>query len=204
MSRQRVSPDSTYKLYSALAALDAGVISPEKNSLSWDHTDYPFASWNQDQTLISAMESSVNWYFQRLDQKLGSAAVQRNLKRIGYGNADISGGLSSFWLESTLKISPLEQTALLRDLDQNRLGYSRESVDAVRHSIKLSAGTGRVLYGKTGTGRVDGRDKNGWFIGFLKTKDNTYYFTLRLQGEDNASGQEAAKTALEIIGTLSL
>lgn len=204
MSRQRVSPDSTYKLYSALAALDAGVISPKKNSLSWDHTDYPFASWNRDQTLISSMESSVNWYFQRLDQKLGLAAVQRNLKRIGYGNADISGGLSSFWLESTLKISPLEQTALLRDLDQNRLGYSRESVDAVRHSIKLSAGTGRVLYGKTGTGRVDGRDKNGWFIGFLKTKDNTYYFTLRLQGSNHASGQEAAKTALEIIETLSL
>ncbi|MBS7007728.1 BlaR1 family beta-lactam sensor/signal transducer [Anaerostipes sp.] len=204
MSRRRVSPDSTYKIYSALAALDAGVISPQKTSLSWDHKTYPYSSWNHDQTLDSAMESSVNWYFQKLDQKLGKTSVQNNLKRIGYGNEDISGGISSFWLESSLKISPLEQVMLLRDFDQNRLGYSKETVATVRNSMKLSSAPGHVLYGKTGTGRVDGCDINGWFIGFLKTKDNTFYFALRLQGADNASGQEAAKTALKIIGSMSL
>lgn len=204
MSRKRVSPNSTYKIYSALSALDAGVISPEKTNLSWDHKKYPFPSWNQDQTLKSAMESSVNWYFQTLDQKLGKTAMQKNLKRISYGNQNISGGMTSFWLESSLKISPLEQVMLLRDFDQNHFGYSKETVNAVRDSIRLSSSHGRMLYGKTGTGRVDGRDRNGWFIGFLKTKDNTYYFALRIQGEDNASGQKAAKAALKIIETLSL
>ncbi len=118
MSRQRVSPDSTYKIYSALAALDAGVISPGKSEIAWDQKQYPFSSWNKDQTLDSAMSSSVNWYFQTLDKKLGKTELQKTLRRIRYGNEDISGGITSFWLESSLKISPLEQVILLRDFDQ--------------------------------------------------------------------------------------
>ena len=77
MSRQRVSPDSTYKIYSALAALDAGVISPGKSEIAWDQKQYPFSSWNKDQTLDSAMSSSVNWYFQTLDKKLGKTELQK-------------------------------------------------------------------------------------------------------------------------------
>lgn len=204
MSRQRVSPDSTYKIYSALAAMDAGMISPEKTDLPWDKKQYPFSSWNRDQSLNSAMKSSVNWYFQRLDTSLGKTALKKHIRRIGYGNENISAGISSFWMESSLKISPLEQVMLLRDFDQNRFGYSKETVDAVRDSIRLSEDSGRTLYGKTGTGNVDGHDINGWFIGFLKTKNNTFYFALRIQGDDNASGKEAAKAALSIIDSLSL
>ena len=204
MSRQRVSPDSTYKIYSALAALDAGVISPGKTEIAWDQKQYPFSSWNKDQTLDSAMSSSVNWYFQTLDKKLGKTALQKTLRRIRYGNEDISGGMTSFWLESSLKISPLEQVMLLRDFHQNRLGCSEKAATAVRNSIRLSGGPGRILYGKTGTGNIDGHDINGWFIGILKTKDNTYCFALRIEGRDGASGKEAAQTALKIIRSLSL
>ncbi|WP_301590850.1 penicillin-binding transpeptidase domain-containing protein [Anaerostipes faecis] len=204
MSRQRVSPDSTYKIYSALAALDAGVISPGKSEIAWDQKQYPFSSWNKDQTLDSAMSSSVNWYFQTLDQRLGKTALKKTLRRIRYGNEDISGGITSFWLESSLKISPLEQVMLLRDFDQNRLGCSEKTARAVRNSIRLNCGPGRILYGKTGTGCIDGHDINGWFIGILKTKDNTYCFALRIKGRDGASGKEAAQTALKIIRSLSL
>lgn len=204
MSRQRVSPDSTYKIYSALAALDAGVISPGKTEIAWDQKQYPFSSWNKNQTLDSAMSSSVNWYFQTLDKKLGKTALQKTLRRIRYGNEDISGGITSFWLESSLKISPLEQVMLLRDFHQNRLGCSEKAATAVRNSIRLSGGPGRILYGKTGTGNIDGHDINGWFIGILKTKDNTYCFALRIEGRDGASGKEAAQTALKIIRSLSL
>ena len=47
----RVSPDSTYKIYDALFALEEGIISPDASGLAWDGTLYPFESWNQDQTL---------------------------------------------------------------------------------------------------------------------------------------------------------
>ena len=93
---------------------------------------------------------------------------------------------------------------LLRDFDQNRLGCSEKTARAVRNSIRLNCGPGRILYGKTGTGCIDGHDINGWFIGILKTKDNTYCFALRIKGRDGASGKKAAQTALKIIRSLSL
>ena len=74
------------------------------------------AAWNHDQTLASAMRHSVVWYFQRVATGIGEERMQRELDRIGYGNRDISGGLTRFWLQSSLKISPREQVGLLRAL----------------------------------------------------------------------------------------
>ena len=42
--------------------------------------------------------------------------MQARLSRLGYGNADISSGLDSFWLGGSLRISPREQVALLARL----------------------------------------------------------------------------------------
>ena len=110
----RVAPNSTYKIYDSLFALDAGIISPENSQIAWDHTDYPFEAWNADQTLSSAMASSVNWYFQSLDNQLGKTALQSYVQSIEYGNENITGELSSYWMESTLKISPVEQVEIGR------------------------------------------------------------------------------------------
>ncbi|MDQ7862457.1 penicillin-binding transpeptidase domain-containing protein [Peribacillus frigoritolerans] len=48
-STLRISPDSTYKIYSALFALESNVISPEESKLSWDGTKQPYEAWNMDQ-----------------------------------------------------------------------------------------------------------------------------------------------------------
>ncbi len=32
---------------------------------------FPFPSWEADQDLNSAMQNSVNWYFQAIDSQLG-------------------------------------------------------------------------------------------------------------------------------------
>ena len=58
------------------------------------------------------MNSSVNWYFQALDAKLGKSNLQSYIEQIGYGNQNINGELSSYWMESSLKISPIEQVEL--------------------------------------------------------------------------------------------
>ena len=55
LARSRVSPDSTYKIFDALFALEEGVITPEHNFLPQPDESYPFEEWNQDQTLQSAM-----------------------------------------------------------------------------------------------------------------------------------------------------
>ena len=39
----RVAPDSTYKIYDSLFALDAGIITPENSQIEWDHTGLSFS-----------------------------------------------------------------------------------------------------------------------------------------------------------------
>ena len=102
----RVAPDSTYKIYDALFGLEENVITPEDSFIAWNGESYPFEAWNADQTLQSAMASSVNWYFQSVDEQLGTASVYDYIKEIGYGNENISGDFSTYWMESSLEISP--------------------------------------------------------------------------------------------------
>lgn len=196
----RTPPNSTYKIYDALLGLEEGVITPEDSFMAWDKTQYPFDAWNRNQDLTSAMGASVNWYFQNMDRQIGLSSVRRYVREIGYGNKDISADLSSYWMQSTLKISPVEQVKLLTDLCQNHFAFRPENIAAVKDSICLyssgdSSSENRKFYGKTGTGRVNGKDVNGWFIGFLENSGNTCFFAVNIQGEDGADGSKAAEIA---------
>lgn len=200
----RVSPDSTYKIYDALFALEEQIITPETSFLPWDQTTYPFAEWNRDQTLSTAMSASVNWYFQSLDKTLGKRTLQSYIQKIGYGNETIRGSLSSYWMESSLKISPVEQVEQLVALYQNTFHFSSENIQAVKNSIFLTSTSSGSLYGKTGTGRIDGKDTNGWFIGFVESSENTSFFAVNLHSKENATGSAAANIALSILSDLGI
>lgn len=200
----RVSPDSTYKIYDALFALEEGIITPDASLLAWDETVYPFKAWNQDQTLSSALSASVNWYFQELDRQMGTEAIRSHIREIGYGNEDISGGPDSYWLESSLKISPVEQVELLTDTYRNTFDFAPKNIQAVKDSLRLDASPSGTLYGKTGTGQVDGENVNGWFVGFTETADNTYFFAVNIHAESNASGSKAAEIALDVLDEMNI
>lgn len=195
----RVSPDSTYKIYDALFALEEGIISPDDSVLTWDGTLYPFESWNQDQTLASALSVSANWYFQELDRQMGTDVIRSHIREIGYGNEDISGSLDAYWMESGLKVSPIEQVELLTGMYRNTFDFAPENIRAVKDGLCLSSSPAGILYGKTGTGQVDGQNVNGWFVGFAETADNTYFFAVNIRAESNASGSSAAEIALDVL-----
>lgn len=197
LARQRISPDSTYKIFSALAALEMQYIQPDSSNLSWDGQVWPFAEWNQDQTLTTALQNSVNWYFQTLDEHIGLNALTKFYSDIEYGNHDLSGGVSEFWAESSLKISPLEQVELLKKLHTNEFHFQDKNVQAVKDALRISSSGKGVLYGKTGTGNVDGEYVNGWFIGYVESADATYFFAVNIQ-KNPSSGSDAEE---EIIPT---
>ncbi len=202
MAAARVSPDSTYKIYDALFALEEKVITPEESMLTWNRETYPFEAWNRDQTLQSAMASSVNWYFQTLDNTLGRDVLEAYIREIGYGNGTVGSDLSSYWMESSLKISPVEQVELLDALYRNTFGFAPENIQAVKDSMRLSSSSSGTLYGKTGTGQVEGKDINGWFIGFLETSENTYFFATNIQSESSATGSSAAEITFSVLSDL--
>ena len=200
----RVAPNSTYKIYDALFGLEEGVITPENSFIAWNGETYPFEAWNADQTLQSAMNSSVNWYFQAVDEQLGTSDVYSYVQEIGYGNENMSGDFSSYWMESSLEISPIEQVELLTKLQNNNYGFAPENINAVKDSICLSSSDAGTFYGKTGTGRVNGQDVNGWFIGYIETADNTYFFATNISADSDATGGNATEITMSILSDMNI
>ncbi|NBJ94662.1 BlaR1 family beta-lactam sensor/signal transducer [Parablautia muri] len=200
----RTAPNSTYKIYDALFGLEDGVIAPDDSFMAWDGTNYPFEAWNGNQDLLSAMQASVNWYFEEIDKQIGSSAIQSYIRKIGYGNENVNASLSSYWMQGILKISPVEQVELLTALQNNRFGFVPENVNAVKNSICLFSSEGQNFYGKTGTGRVDGQDVNGWFVGYIETAGNTYFFAANIQTAENATGSKASEISLSILSDMGI
>ncbi|AFC29550.1 regulatory protein BlaR1 [Paenibacillus mucilaginosus 3016] len=198
-STWRISPDSTYKIYSALFGLDSGVITGEHSDIPWNGEPSPYEAWNQDQNVYTAIKGSVSWYFRELDRQVGEDRLRAYLKRIGYGNTDLSGGLGRHWLESSLKISPVEQVQLLKALYTNGFGFQPDHIGTVKEAMKLAERDGARLYGKTGTGAVNGREISGWFVGCVESRGNAYFFAAHIQNKDHANGSTAAEMTLSIL-----
>ena len=200
----RTAPNSTYKIYDALFGLEEDVIAPDDSFMAWDGTAHPFEAWNGNQDLLSAMQSSVNWYFEEIDMKIGSSAIQDYIRKIGYGNEIVNANLSTYWMQGALKISPVEQVELLTSLHNNRFDFAPENINAVKNSICLFSSEDKNFYGKTGTGRVDGQDVNGWFVGLLETAGNTYFFATNIQAAENATGGKASEISLSILSHMGI
>ena len=92
----------------------------------------------------------------------------------------------------------------MTDLYHNRFGFTPENVNIVKDSICSYSSENRNFYGKTGTGRVDGQDVNGWFIGYIEINDDTYFFATNIQKDSEATGSKAAEITKTILSDLNL
>jgi beta-lactamase class D len=91
----RFLPASTFKVVNALVALETGVVAGPDEVIAWDGIDRGYGPWNQDHTLVTAMEHSVVWYYQEVARRSGRERMQQYVDLIGYGNQDISDGSAS-------------------------------------------------------------------------------------------------------------
>ncbi|HDD6572567.1 TPA: beta-lactam sensor/signal transducer BlaR1, partial [Staphylococcus aureus] len=159
-SRKRYSPDSTYKIYLALFGLDRHIISDKNSRMSWNHNHYPFDSWNKDQDLNTAIQNSVNWYFERISNQLSKNYTSDQLKQLNYGNKNL-GSYKAYWLEDSLKISNLEQVIVFKNMMEQNNHFSKKAKNQLSSSLLIKKNEKYELYGKTGTGIVNGKYNNG-------------------------------------------
>ncbi|OHQ78829.1 beta-lactam sensor/signal transducer BlaR1 [Staphylococcus sp. HMSC074C12] len=188
-SRKRYSPDSTYKIYLALFGLDRHIISDKNSRMLWNHNHYPFDSWNKDQDLNTAIQNSVNWYFERISNQLSKNYTSDQLKQLNYGNKNL-GSYKAYWLEDSLKISNLEQVIVLKNMMEQNNHFSKNEKKQLSSSLLIRKNENYELYGKTGTGIVNEKYNNGWFVGYVITNHDKYYFSTHLSDE-KASGENA-------------
>ncbi len=194
---KRSSPDSTYKIALTLNGLENNVISADSSTFEWDGVENPFAEWDRSHDLFSAMQYSVNWYFQRIDSFISNEERHKFLAKTGYGNQNTGWSKKAYWLENSLEISPLEQADFIRNVYNNSFGFDEKNVTAVLDSIRLSDN----VYGKTGTGNVWGQNVRGWFVGAAEFPDRTFFFALEMTGK-GADGITAQNTAINILNDI--
>jgi len=202
---ERYSPCSTFKIANSLIALNTGVSTGPGFFLKWNGVEYPISSWNRDQTMQSAFSNSVVWYYQEIARRIGAERMAEYVHKLNYGNCDTSGGITQFWLESTLRISADEQVDFVRRLWADKLPIGEVAQRMTRGLMVVSRGSdGRVLYGKTGTGGDAKANiaRLGWFVGCVEDGNGRVFFATRITGAPDASGAQARRITEAVLTRL--
>ncbi len=182
--RTRYSPASTFKIPNSLIGLETGVIRDQHFVIPWDSVHRNIEAWNRDHDLQSAIANSVVWYYQELARRVRENRMKELVEKIGYGNMDISGGIDRFWLGSTLEISADEQVDFLRRLYANALPFSVRSLNIVRDILVLVKTDRYTLRGKTGFTNFNDSHAVSWFVGYIETAQNVWFFACNVVSEN--------------------
>lgn len=218
---ERTLPASTFKIPNALIALDSGVLKDETTILKWDGVKRWNDDWNRDHALPTSMWYSVVWFYQSIAKEVGAERYRKYLNDFHYGNADPSGDVTMFWLNSTLLISPREEVDFLSAMYQGKLPVSARSVDIVKKILELRGDAKEhvrkrlpfvdqipenvILSGKTGSSVPDHKplgptDVVGWFVGSVERHGQRWVFASRIRSSDEKKiGPEAGRIAYEIL-----
>ena len=183
----QVTPASTFKIAISLMGYDSGFLQDTHTPLLPFREGYIDwrESWRHPTDPDKWMRESVVWYSQQVTQSLGKERFAAYTKRFQFGNADVSGdaendGLTLSWINSSLKISPLEQLTFLTKVVNRRLGVSQRAYDATAELTKYPhSPTGWDLHGKTGAAAGW-----GWYVGWASKGLRTFVFARLIQKDD--------------------
>lgn len=215
LAETRRSPCSTFKIVSSLIALENGIIVPEDSTRKWSGEVFWNENWNCDIDFNQAFHESCVWYFREVIDEIGQERMQEELDRLSYGNCDISDwegrlntnntnrALTGFWLESSLAISPKEQTEVMERIFGENSFYP-ETVRNELREVMLVEFPGEAdisVYGKTGMGKTDGITVDAWFSGFAETSGGNIYYCVYLGRTDdkNVTSTAAKEIAIRLV-----
>ena len=184
---ERFIPASTFKIFNSLAALESGAIKDENEIIKWDGVKRSYENWNQDLDMTKAFKYSAVWFYQELTQRIGYKKMKSDIKANHYGNENIDGGIDKFWLQGDLRISPEEQIGFIKDLYLNKVKFSKRTIDIVKKIMIYDQKDNYTLRAKTGWGEI--KDNSiGWFVGYVETNGNTYFFTTNVESKKPEEG----------------
>lgn len=215
LAGMRRSPCSTFKIISSLIALENGIVVPENSMRTWSGETFWNENWNHDIDFEEAFRVSCVWYFRQVADEIGAELMQEELDKLVYGNCDISDwegrlntnnnnrALTGFWIESSLLISPKEQTEAMERIFGNESVYSEEAREELKRVMLVTEENGAdiPIYGKTGMGKTEGIVVDAWFTGFAEKEGGNIYFCVYLGRTDgkNVSSAVAKEIAIRLV-----
>ena len=203
-AQTRFIPASTFKIPNSLIGLETGAISSVDEILPYGGGPQYMKSWERDMSLRDAIKVSNLSIYKELARRITLKRMQSNVKTLNYGNAKISNNIERFWLDGSLKISAIEQTAFLAKLANGTLPISAKTQTAVREISLLEQGKNWQLYGKTGWSNST-KPGTGWWVGWVKKDNKIYSFALNMnmsQIQDAEKRISLGKDSLKVLGIL--
>ncbi|MDX1348453.1 MAG: class D beta-lactamase [Thiomicrorhabdus chilensis] len=181
---RRFTAASTFKIPNTLIALEENVVTDQSSPFKWNGHHYGIASWNHDQTLQSAFQVSCVWCYQTIAQQVGIKAYRRYIQTMNYGKLNAGPlELTRFWLDGSLAINANEQIDVLKNV-YNRFYPFKDSSYETLNAIMLVKQTSEYsIYAKTGWA-TDKHPYIGWYVGWVQTKEDTWFFALNLDVEE--------------------
>ena len=176
------SPASTFKILNSLIALQTKVAPNENFILEWDGKDRGNELWNKSTDMKTAFRNSTVWYYQELASRIGEKKMKKYVRRSRYGNKDISGGITQFWLTGGLRISPKQEIETLQKLYKNKLPFSNRNQELVKNMMLQEDTLGYQLRYKTGTAK-DIKTNIGWLVGYVTKGEEVYFFATCIQDD---------------------
>ncbi|AFC23098.1 class D beta-lactamase [Saprospira grandis] len=173
-------PASTFKIPHSIIGLETALLKDDSTIFYWDQKPRTFASWEQDLSLKKAFHYSCVPCYQELARKIGAKRMKKHLAKLNFGEMQVdSSNIDLFWLEGNSKISQFDQIDFLKRFYQDQLPIRARTKEIMSRMMIITQEEDYILRGKTGWASRDG-DHNGWFVGYLESKDKTYFFATNI------------------------
>ena len=198
-----------------MIALENNIIEPNNSTQTWSGEVFWNEKWNHDMEFHEAFQESCVWYFREVIDEIGQEIIQKELDKLQYGNCNISDwegrlntnnnnrALTGFWIESSLIISPKEQTEVMERIFGIDSIYSEETQNELKQVMLVTEQqkSNISIYGKTGMGKAHGIVVDAWFTGFAESSEENIYFCVYLGKTDNknVSSMIAKEIAIKLV-----
>ncbi len=191
------TPASTFKIPNSIIALEEGVIRDTSEIIKWDGHEWPGnKNWNENQTLKTAMKYSCIWVYFKFAEEIGIDKYYKYVNEFNYGNKDLTGPPTKFWLSGSFKISANQQIEFLRKFYNYELPVADKSIDIVKDIIVLEKTASYTLSGKTGGGMLSSSDFIMWLVGYIEKGNKIYFYALNFKTD---KFQETKDTRYNIV-----
>nr|EKV4258230.1 OXA-24 family carbapenem-hydrolyzing class D beta-lactamase [Acinetobacter baumannii] len=197
-------PASTFKMLNALIGLENHKATTNE-IFKWDGKKRTYPMWEKDMTLGEAMALSAVPVYQELARRTGLELMQKEVKRVNFGNTNIGTQVDNFWLVGPLKITPVQEVNFADDLAHNRLPFKLETQEEVKKMLLIKEVNGSKIYAKSGWG-MGVTPQVGWLTGWVEQANGKKIpFSLNLEMKEGMSGSirnEITYKSLENLGII--
>ncbi|WP_446323690.1 class D beta-lactamase [Acinetobacter sp. 1207_04] len=196
-------PASTFKMLNALIGLQHKKTDPNE-VFKWQGEKRSFKAWEKDMTLTEAMQASAVPVYQELARRIGLDLMRSEVKRVGFGNADIGHQVDNFWLVGPLKVTPEQEAKFAYQLATQSLPFDTAVQQQVKEMLYIERRGDAKLYAKSGWAS-DVSPQVGWYTGWVEQPNGKITaFTLNMEMKEGDDATERKQLTLDVLDKLGI